>query len=128
MTFLGFPKLKFREGSEPKVSCSDCTSACCRDVDILLSRSEAKFLEIGGAALRIVDPGDDLTGMGGSFGSRELYRMTGVCGYVSTSPDGTSVCSQYLDRPAACKTSFKPGSAACHAARIAANLGNTSLV
>ena len=48
MTFLGFPKLGFREGSEPKVSWSNCTSACCRDVDILLTPKEAEFLEIGG--------------------------------------------------------------------------------
>lgn len=128
MTFLGFPKLKSREGSEPKVSCSDCTSACCRDVDILLTPKEAKILEIGGAVLSLVDPADDLTGMGGGFGSRKLYRMTGACGYVLTSPDGTSFCRRYSDRPKACETSFKSGSAACHAARIAANLENTSLV
>jgi len=87
-------------------------SACCRDIDIRLTKEEVLFLQNAGTNIKKVSLIGNMSFSGGSWGvygamdGRKYFHIEGVCGNLSN--DG--LCNSYEDpeRPKACEQ-LKPG-------------------
>lgn len=95
------------------VSCSSCTSVCCRaNTALPLTEDEATYLTAAGSTLRRMDKSEYEGNKPGR--GRAFYEQTSDCGNLD---QDTGLCGDYVNRPSACRE-FAAGEFACEAMRL----------